>query len=110
MDIAPQPTQEIAIPQVVELVPDEPTTVSFATSNTSAEDQITTPGANQADENLTPPSKLRQAAQTVVVPTQQKPEPWSASTLFAGLIGLALFALIAGLAVARRGVPGAIAS
>jgi len=110
MDIAPQPTQEIAIPQVVELVPDEPTTVSFATNKVSAEDQITTPGANQADENLTPPSKLRQAAQTVVVPTQQRPEPWSASTLFAGLIGLAVFALIAGLAVARRGVPGAIAS
>ena len=110
MDIAPQPTQEIAIPQAVELAPDEPTTGSFATNNVSAEKQITTPGAKEADEILTPPSKLRQAAQTVVVPTQQKPEPWSANTLFAGLIGLALFALIAGFAVARRGVPGAIAS
>jgi hypothetical protein len=62
------------------------------------------------DEILQRPEQLRQAAQTVVVPNQNKPQPWSSNSLFAGLIGLGVFALIAGLVVARRGVPGAIAS
>ena len=62
------------------------------------------------DEILQRPSDLQQAAQSVVVPVQNKKQPFSSSTLFAGLIGLGLFALIAGLVVARRGVPGAISS
>jgi hypothetical protein len=61
-------------------------------------------------EILQQPSKLRQAAQSVVVPIQKKSEPWNSNTLFAGLVGLAVFALIAGIVVARRGVPGVIAS
>ena len=65
---------------------------------------------SSGDEILQQPSTLRHAAQGVVVPTQKSTEPWSTNALFAGLVALAVFALIAGLVVARRGVPGAIVS
>jgi hypothetical protein len=45
-----------------------------------------------------------------VIPAQSATEPWNPSLMLAGLLGLAVFSLIAGLIVARRGVPGALAS
>jgi hypothetical protein len=74
------------------------------------EDSAVEEAVKPADEIIAQPSPLRQAAQSVEVPIQTKSQPWSSNALFAGLIGLALFALITGLVVARRGVPGAIAN
>jgi hypothetical protein len=73
-------------------------------------EELTEPDPVKQDEILQQPSNLRQAAQAVVVPVQNKKSPWNSTSLFAGLIGLGVFALIVGLLVARRGVPGAIAS
>jgi hypothetical protein len=73
-------------------------------------EELTEPVPVKQDEILQQPSNLRQAAQAVVVPVQNKKSPLSSTSLFAGLIGLGVFALIVGLLVARRGVPGAIAS
>jgi hypothetical protein len=106
----PEPILAIDEPLVVEVVPDKPTVVGFNAITAIPEDPVMESGTGEADEILSQPSKLSQAAQTVVVPTQAKPNPWSSNTLLAGLVGLAVFALIAGLVVARRGVPGAIAS
>lgn len=53
---------------------------------------------------------LSDPAQSVVVPAQNTHTPRSSNYLLAGLIGLGVFTLIAGLVVARRGVPGVIAS
>jgi hypothetical protein len=108
--IGPEPTQETNLPSAVEAVVDEPTAVGFTAITALPESYATEPEASAADEILSKPSQLRQAAASVVVPTQTKSQPWNSNTLFAGLIGLAVFALIAGLVVARRGVPGAIAS
>ena len=106
----PEPILAIDQPLVVEVVPDEPTVVGFNAITAIPENPVMESGTGEADEILSQPSKLSQAAQTVVVPTQAKPNPWSSNTLLAGLVGLAVFVLIAGLVVARRGVPGAIAS
>ena len=77
----------------------------------SAPDELVAKTVPQVqDEILQQPSNLRQAAQSVLVPAQNKTMPWNSKSLFAGLIGLGVFALIAGVVVARRGVPGAIAS
>ena len=108
--VGPEPTQEPNSPAVVETVVDEPAVVGFTAITAVPEESATEPEASAEDEILAQPSPLRQAAASVVVPTQTKPQPWSSNTLFAGLIGLGVFALIAGLIVARRGVPGAIAS
>ena len=108
--VGPEPTQEPNSPAVVETVVDEPAVVGFTAITAVPEESATEPVASAEDEILAQPSPLRQAAASVVVPTQTKPQPWSSNTLFAGLIGLGVFALIAGLIVARRGVPGAIAS
>jgi hypothetical protein len=106
----PEPILAIDQPLVVEVVPDKPTVVGFNAITAIPENPVMESGTGEADEILSQPSKLSQAAQTVVVPTQAKPNPWSSNTLLAGLVGLAVFVLIAGLVVARRGVPGAIAS
>jgi hypothetical protein len=108
--LEPEPILAIDQPLVVEVVPDEPTVVGFNAITAIPENPVMESGTGEADEILSQPSNLSQAAQTVVVPTQAKPNPWNSNTLLAGLVGLAVFALIAGLVVARRGVPGAIAS
>jgi hypothetical protein len=108
--VAPEPIQQVENPLVLEVVVDEPRVVGFTSITAVPETSVKESTVIDADEILTQPSQLNQAAQTVVVPAQTKTQPWSANTLFAGLIGLGLFALIAGLVVARRGVPGAIAS
>ena len=108
--LQPEPILEIDEPLVIEVVPEEPTVEGFTSITAVPEDLVEDSAAGNVDEILAQPSQLRQAAQSVVVPAQTKPNPWSSNTLFAGLVGLAVFALIAGLVVARRGVPGAIAS
>jgi hypothetical protein len=109
-EVTSQPIEPVAAEIPVEVTPDEPTVVGFNSITAVPADSSQESGATEPDEILSQPSKLRQAAQTVVVPTQEKPNPWSSNTLLAGLVGLAVFALIAGLVVARRGVPGTIAS
>jgi hypothetical protein len=104
------PIQEIDSSRPEEEVPDEPVAVGFTPRTAVPEDLVVEPGATKADEILTRPSQLRQAGQAVVVPVQTQLNSWNSNTLFAGLIGLAVFALITGVVVARRGVPGAIAS
>ena len=108
--LAPVPVQEVEAPVVTEIVPDKPEVMTSTSVTPVSENPVAVEAAMPADEIIAQPSPLRQAAQTVVVPAQTKSQSWSSNTLFAGLIGLALFALIAGLVVARRGVPGAIAS
>ena len=108
--VDPEPIQEIGNSRVVEENWDQPTVSGYREITALPENAVEESGPVVEDEILTQPSQLRQAAQTVVVPAQTKQKPWSANTLFAGLIGLGLFALIAGLVVARRGVPGALAS
>jgi hypothetical protein len=110
LEIAPAPSQVIDSPIVVEEVQDETNVVGLNSIIALPENPVTESGAGKADEILTQPSNLRQAAQSVVVPAQSKSNPWNSNTLIAGLVGLGVFALIAGLVVARRGVPGAIAS
>jgi hypothetical protein len=108
--LKPEPIQEIDIPVAVVLDKGEPTAVGLTeTTNRSGDPAIQTE-VSEDDQTMSEPSQLRQAAQTVVVPPQSKLEPWNQNTLFAGLIGLALASLIAGLVVARRGVPGVISS
>jgi hypothetical protein len=108
--LQPEPILEIDEPLVIEVVPEEPTVEGFTSITAVPEDSVEDSAVGYVDEILAQPSQLRQAAQSVVVPAQTTPNPWSSNTLFAGLVGLAVFALIAGLVVARRGVPGAIAS
>jgi hypothetical protein len=110
VDLTPPPLEMIDTPVAVEVIPDEPTVIGFTAITALPENSVQESGATEKEEILTQPSQLRQAAQSVVVPAQTKPQSWSSNTLLAGLIGLAVFALIAGLVVARRGVPGAIAS
>ena len=116
----PEPTQA----PIQESVPEEESTAPIAAEviatesqgnnseeTGSAPDELVAKTVPQVqDEILQQPSNLRQAAQSVVVPAQNKTMPWNSNSLFAGLIGLGVFALIAGVVVARRGVPGAIAS
>jgi hypothetical protein len=103
----PQEITEVAVP---ENVSDQPNSVGSSVTSVFPREVDLAPEELAVDEILQQPSDLRQAAQSVVVPAQNKQQPFSSNTLFAGLIGLGLFALIAGLIVARRGVPGAIAS
>jgi hypothetical protein len=92
------------------VIPKEPRVNTIEESGSAVNELVTAPDAVVQDEILQKPSNLSQAAQKVVVPVQNKKSPWNSNSLFAGLIGLGVFALIAGLVVARRGVPGAIAS
>jgi hypothetical protein len=108
--LAPEPVEELVAPIVTEVIPSEPKANSFGELESTAVELVTTPDPVVQDEILQQPSNLSQAAQSVVVPVQNKQSPWNSNSLFAGLIGLGVFALIAGLVVARRGVPGAIAS
>lgn len=107
---APEPVEEVAAPISAEVIPNQPQVNNFEETISATEDLVTEPVPLAQDEILQRPTNLRQAAQTVVVPSQSKQMSWSSNSLFAGLIGLGAFALIAGLVVARRGVPGAIAS
>jgi hypothetical protein len=61
-------------------------------------------------QEITPRSDLEQAAATVVVPNQSAKAPFSSNALFAGLLAIGIVALLVGLIVIRRGVPGAIAN
>jgi hypothetical protein len=108
--LKPEPIQEIDFPVAVVLDTSEPTAVGVPEFTTMPADPLIQTEVSEDDQILTEPSQLRQAAQTVVVPPQTKLEPWNQNTLFARLIGLAIASLIAGLVVARRGVPGVIAS
>jgi hypothetical protein len=108
--LAPEPVEELAVPIVAEVIPNQPRGNNFEETELAPDDLVAAPVPSAQDEITQQPTNLRQAAQTVVVPVQNKQTPWSSNSLFAGLIGLGVFALIAGLVVARRGVPGAIAS
>ena len=108
--LAPEPVEELVAPIVTEEIPSEPQANNFEETRSAPDEMVTTPTPIAKDQILQQPSNLSQAAQSVVVPVQNKQSPWNSNSLFAGLIGLGVFALIAGLVVARRGVPGAIAS
>jgi hypothetical protein len=109
-DVASEPVEELLVPIAAEVITNEPRAITFEESGSVIEDLVATADPLAQDEIIQQPNNLRQAAQNVVVPVQNKQTPWSSNSLFAGLIGLGVFALIAGLVVARRGVPGAIAS
>jgi hypothetical protein len=109
-ELAPNPVEELVVPIATEVIPKEPRVNTIEESGSAVNELVTAPDAVVQDEILQKPSDLSQAAQKVVVPVQNKKSPWNSNSLFAGLIGLGVFALIAGLVVARRGVPGAIAS
>ena len=102
--MTPEPVEELTLPIAAVLIKGEPQTRSGADALETA------PFPNMQDEILQQPLDLNQAARTVVVPVQNNPTPWSSVSLFAGLIGLGVFALIVGLIVARRGVPGMMAT
>jgi len=108
--LAPEPVAELVAPIVTEELPSESEANSFEETRSAPDESVTTQDPVAKDEILQKPSNLSQAAQKVVVPVQNRQSPWNSNSLFAGLIGLGVFALIAGLVVARRGVPGAIAS
>ena len=109
--LVPQPVEELIVPITTLVIPNQPRGVTSVEPGVVPEVAVSLPVPTlQQDEIVQQPAELSQAAQTVLVPDQSKQQPWSSGTLFAGLIGLGLFALIAGLVVARRGVPGAIAS
>ena len=108
--LAPEPVEELVAPIAAEVIPSEPKANSFEETESNAVELMTTPDPVVRDEILQQPSNLSQAAQSVVVPVQKKQSPWNSNSLFAGLIGLGVFALIAAWVVARRGVPGAISS
>ena len=110
VELAPEPIEDTEAPIVTEIVSNEPRDSNFSETKSASAQIATTKDPIVQDEILQQPSNLRQAAQSVVVPVQNKKSPWSSNSLFAGLIGLGVFALIAGWVVARRGVPGAIAS
>ena len=105
-----EPVEELAAPIAAEVIPNQPRGNNFEETELAPDDLVAAPVPSAQDEIIQQPTNLRQAAQTVLVPVQNKQTPWSSNSLFAGLIGLGVFALIAGLVVARRGVPGAIAS
>ena len=109
-ELAPNPVEELVVPIATEVIPNQPLSISIEESGSAVNELVTAPDAIVQDEILQKPSDLSQAAQNVVVPVQNKQSAWNSNSLFAGLIGLGVFALIAGLVVARRGVPGAIAS
>ena len=109
-EIASEPVEELVVSITTEVIANEPREVTFEESGSDIEELVTTPDPLAQDEIIQQPTNLRQAAQNVVVPAQNKQTPWSSNSLFAGLIALGVFALIAGLVVARRGVPGVIAS
>jgi hypothetical protein len=109
-EVAPEPVEGFVAPIAAEVIPNEPQSISIEESGSAVNKLVTAPDAVVQDEILQKPSDLSQAAQNVVVPVQNNQSPWNSNSLFAGLIGLGVFALIAGLVVARRGVPGAIAS
>jgi hypothetical protein len=108
--LAPEPVEELTAPIIAGVIPNQPQGNNFKETRPATDDLVSAPDPIEQDEILQQPTTLRQAAQKVVVPVQNKQTPWSSDSLFAGLIGLGIFALIAGLVVARRGVPGAIAS
>ena len=108
--LAPEPIEELVVPITTEVIVNKPLVNNFEETRSVADELVTPPDPVAQDEILQQPSNLTQAAQSVVIPAQDKQTPWSSSGLFAGLIGIGVFALIAGLVVARRGVPGAIAS
>ena len=108
--LAPEPVEELAAPIAAEVVSNEPQSISIEESGAVVDELVTAPQPIAQDEIVQQSSNLSQAARKVVVPVQNKQTPWSSNSLFAGLIALGVFALIAGLVVARRGVPGAIAS
>lgn len=108
--LAPEPVEELVGLITTEVIPNEPPANTIEEYASAVNELVTTQDPVAQDEILQQPSNLSQAAQKVVVPVQNKQSPWNSNSLFAGLIGLGVFALIAGLVVARRGVPGVIAS
>ena len=102
--------EELAAPIASEVIANQLQGNSINETESATDDLAAAPVPLEQDEILQQPTNLRQAAQTVVVPVQNKQTPLSSISLFAGLIGLGVFALIAGLVVARRGVPGSMAS
>ena len=92
------------------MIPSEPREINIEETASAVDESVTTRDPIAQDEILQMPSNLRQAAQRVTVPVQNNQTNLSSNGLLAGLIGIGVFALIAGLVVARSGVPGAIAS
>jgi hypothetical protein len=109
-DVASELAEELIASIAAEVIPNEPRANTIEESGSAIAELRTLLDPLEQDEILKQPSNLSQSAQKVVVPVQNKQTPWSSNSLFAGLIGLGVFALITGLVVARRGVPGAIAS
>ena len=109
-EIASEPVEELVVPITTEVIANEPRANAFEESGSVIDELVATGVPLAQDEIIQQTTNLRQAAQNVVVPIQNKQTPWSSNSLFAGLIALGVFALVAGLVVARRGVPGAIAS
>jgi hypothetical protein len=102
--------EELAAPIASEVIANQLLRNSINETESATDDLAAAPVPLAQDEILQQPTNLRQAAQTVVVPVQNKQTPLNSISLFAGLIGLGVFTLIAGLVVARRGVPGSMAS
>lgn len=107
---APEPETELAVPIAAEVVENQLQEANLGQTRSDSKVPLARPVPAVPDEILPGSSNLRQAAQSVVVPVQNTQTPWSANSLFAGLIGLGVVALIAGLVVARRGVPGFMSS
>jgi hypothetical protein len=57
-----------------------------------------------------PASSLPQASQTVTIPAQGAKPSFGEQFWLVGLLSIGTFALLAGLIVARRGIPGALSS
>ena len=130
-EIAPAPAQEVSREEPVEPIglieQPEPLkgeqaavdTEELADSNqapeASREEQLLAEDANQersaAGIFTSPPaSSLPQAGQTVTIPAQSLEPILGSNGLIFGLLVIGLFALGAGLLIARRGIPGVLSS
>jgi hypothetical protein len=107
-ELASEPIGQIQTPSAPDEVAEAPSLEGVISVVAAPEDSQSNQQGVEPDRILQQPTDLRQAAQTVVVPVQSNTEPFSSTTLFAGLIAVAVFALIAALVVARKGVPGAL--
>ena len=117
--------QEPNFPDPVAIVSDQPDQLPEENSGfeTSA-DLIPEPSPNESlgeDESIAgpptpgifispPANSLPQASQTVTIPAQSAVPSFGSGGLIFGFLALGLFALGAGLLIARRGIPGVLSS
>jgi hypothetical protein len=93
------------IPSESERVPERVEAVEEPDKSTEDEEQVS------AGIFISPPaSSLPQASQTLIVPSQSGASGFGSNSLSYGLLAIGLFALGAGLVVARRGIPGVLTS